>query len=356
MENNHTLYIKDAKGQLRYWSIDEDLDGFTIKHGVIGGSPTEKFIEVPCGKASRTHDEQIHSEIMSRVNKRLDKGYVYDIHKATVEKATNSLGLCKPMLATAHKKVTAEYLTVGLTFVQRKYDGNRCLIYNNGEETIAYTRNGKLFTTLDHILDDIEVPVGMTIDGEIYCHGEALQTIVSWAKRKQANTKKLVFMAYDVIVDMPFIDRLAILNNLVIGDSIQIADTLTYNSTLDWEMVNALTSDVIEDGYEGLIVRKNGHRYDDGKRSKNLIKVKRWESKEFTVVGIYSSSDGWAILECIHNTKKFRVSAPGAIADKVHVLNNPDMYIGEKVTVEYSAITQGGIPFHPVAVAFRNYE
>ena len=356
MKNNHTLYIKDAKGFLRYWSIEDDFNGFTIEHGVLGGSPIEKFIEVPCGKAVRTHAEQINSEIMSRVNKRLDKGYVYDIEKANCEKATNSLGLRKPMLATSYKRVTEEYLTSGLTFVQRKYDGNRCIIHNDGKRTIAYTRNGKLFTTLNHVIKDIKVPAGMSIDGEIYCHGQSLQTIVSWAKRKQENTEELVFIAYDVIADIPFIDRLYILNNLVIGNSVQIAETLIYNNTLDWDMVYALTSDVIEDGYEGLIVRKNAEHYEDGKRSKSLLKVKRWESKEFDVIKIYESADRWAILECIHNNKKFRVSAPGTIIEKTDVMLNPKKYIGKPVTVEFSAITSGGIPFHPVAVAWRDYE
>ena len=48
------------------------------------------------------------------------------------------------------------------------------------------------------------------------------------------------------------------------------------------------------------------------------------------------------------------VSAPGNMDDKVRILTEADNYIGKSVNVKYSNITKDGVPFHPVATAFRS--
>jgi ATP-dependent DNA ligase len=107
-------------------------------------------------------------------------------------------------------------------------------------------------------------------------------------------------------------------------------------------------------GYEGLIIRQGEYGYEDGKRSRSLIKVKKCFDDEFLVVDIHESVDGWAILECaVDNEETFRVSAPGSMADKFYVALSKDEYIGRFVTVEYFEITNAGKPFHPVAIGWK---
>ena len=98
----------------------------------------------------------------------------------------NAMGLKKPMLAKAVDKCKNNFLHN--CFIQYKYDGNRCLVHHGENGLVAYSRNGKPMKNLEHILNDINIPKGMTLDGEIYHHGTPLQTIVSWVKRLQPDT------------------------------------------------------------------------------------------------------------------------------------------------------------------------
>jgi hypothetical protein len=106
--------------------------------------------------------------------------------------------------------------------------------------------------------------------------------------------------------------------------------------------------------YEGTIIRHTPAGYEDGKRSKSLLKLKDWRDEEFLVTNILPSKDGWAILECVQsNGSYFTVTAPGNMAEKQEVFACKENYIGKYVTVEFAYRTQEGIPFHPIAKAWR---
>ena len=107
-------------------------------------------------------------------------------------------------------------------------------------------------------------------------------------------------------------------------------------------------------GYEGLILRDKNAKYEVGTRSKGLIKVKRFDDREYKVIDVVSSNDGWGILVCVTDQGKiFRVSAPGSMSNKTQILNEKDSFIGLNVTIQYANLTPDGIPFHPVALRFR---
>jgi DNA ligase-1 len=341
------LFIVDNKGQLRTWNIEAGSDGFIIRHGVYDGSMQEKYEHVPCGKVNRTQEEQIELQMLSRINKQIDKGYVYSIEEALAKRATNALGLKKPMLAQTLDKTEIDYSSA---FVQRKYDGNRCIITNVDGTIQAYSRNGKPVDSIDHILDIIRLAPGESIDGELYCHGESLQTIVSWIKRKQADTRKLKFHAYDYINHEPFEERFERLKTIA-NKHVEIVPTYpvsTYEQMMEYFM------QFRHEGYEGAIIRHTLAGYEDGKRSKSLVKVKAWQDDEFLVSDIIPSKDGWARLVCIDAYgRHFTVTCHGDLGYKQHVLLNKDEFIGEMVTVEYAYLTKDGIPFHPVAKGWR---
>lgn len=342
-----TLYIRDNRGELREWSIYAEDDGLVIEHGLVEGVKQTKFEAIDYGKAARTQSEQIASRIQSRINKMLDRGYVEDIQQAMDSKPVNRLGLFKPMLA---QKIQDVYVSFRDTFVQRKYDGNRCIIANVDGEVIAYSRNGKPITSIRHILSTINLEPGDAVDGELYCHGVPLQTIVSWIKREQEDTKKIQYVTYDYISSDPFVERLDYLTT-IIGRNVTVAPTIRVGSM---EEVNGLFKHFRDEGYEGAIIRDGILGYEDGKRSKSLLKMKEWYDDEFYVVDIHASKDGWAILECLmNNGKTFRVSAPGVIWEREEVLRKRLAYIGRYVTVEYAYMTKDGIPFHPIAKCWR---
>lgn len=374
------LYIRDNSGKIRYWVCREVLDGLEIEHGVLNGTPQFQFESIEEGKASRNQDEQIASRINSRYNKQLDKGYVYDLEVAKTMKPVNSLGFCKPMLAKKSEDVDLDKMMTRPFYLQNKLDGNRCLIHNDGTGLVAYTRNGKEFKTLKHILEPLRniIPADYTLDGELYIHGVSLQTIVSWGKRLQTDTLKLQFHCYDLISPEPFSERNNELGAILTGAGERLYPTtrLVLTSKFTPESTPNFGGSAVDlagllriarkDGYEGKMFRSDFALnrgvfeqvgYQDGKRSGSLIKLKMWEDQEFPIVDISESADGWAILHCVApNGKPFTVSCPGDVPFKRYVLMNKDKFVSKDVTVQFAYWTEDGLPFHCVATAIRDYE
>jgi DNA ligase-1 len=343
------LYMKDNTGAIRVWAISCNDDKITIRHGQVGGSMQYRTEHVAEGKAARSLEEQIVSRINSRISKQRDRGYTSDFDYALQNRPTNTLGMPKPMLA--HKLKDVKDIDYTNAVVQPKFDGNRCIIYSDGITNRAYSRNGKPIEAIDHILDDLVLSEGDILDGELYCHGYPLQTIVSWIKRKQAHTLKLKYHFYDIVMDMPYLFRSNKMRNIIHGESI-IPVYGDYCQSLEEAMM--FFNKYRKQGYEGAILRWSDAGYEDGKRSKSLVKIKSWLDEEFLVIDIASSADNWAILICaIEGGATFRVSAPGSIPEKIEILANKDNYIGKEITVEFANYTKDGVPFHPVAKAFR---
>jgi len=344
-----TLFTKDAKGKIRVWQVEEQAEGFILNHGEKGGILQSKYIDVT-PKSNRTMNQQIDLEINSRINKQLDKGYVWTEKNAIDAPKTNALGLIKPMLATPIDKVkNADYNSA---VIQRKYNGHRCMITNTEGNIVAYSRNGKPITSIDHITNELNIPLNTTLDGELYVHNTPLQKISSIVKKEQEMSKHLRFVAYDTIMDSDYSERLAELMSLPASSHFQVAGTYSFNKGEELDYMQKF----VEEGFEGAIIRLDGYSYEDAKRSKGLIKVKPKYDGEFKVIGMEQSSDGWARLVCEmpSSAKVFRVSAMGTIPEKHQIWREREAHIGRHVQIEYYDLTQDGILFHPVALRWRD--
>lgn len=348
-----TLYAIDNKGQTRVWSVEELDDGILMSHGVLGGAMQEKHEPVLEGLASRTLAEQITSRALSRINRKIDSGYCSTLEEAQNQPRTNSLGFQKPMLAA--KFVDCKKIDYDRLYYQHKYDGNRMLVRNENGVNIAYTRNGKPIETIPEIIEGMEIPEGMTIDGEIYCHGESLQTIVSWVKRRQPDSLRLRYHAYDIMSDMDYIERLSILETLNLGEYGEVVPTQRYmpDSPIT---IKQLLDESIELGFEGLILRQHDFPYEAGKRSKSLIKVKKFLDDEFKIIGTHLSKDGLPMVDFDtgRNTEG-KATMPGSMIQKAALYDRNDL-VGKWVHLEYSQWTKDNIPFHPTATAILNHK
>lgn len=350
MSTKTNLYQEDARGKMRIWSIHNEGNTIIIEHGELGGALQRKNEVVRVGLATRTIEEQVNSRIRSRINKQYDRGYKDTIEGAKSLKGTNSLNLFKPMLAKPLDKVRS--IDYYRAYTQYKYDGHRCLITKQNGEMLAYSRQGKLITSISHILDEIDLHEGMTLDGELYCHGVALQTIGSWIKREQEATRNLMYCAYDSVAEVPFAERLRrVQASLAFAKNALVAPTAAAGDDLD---VHMFFSEAKAKGYEGAILRWGEEGYEVGKRSKHLVKVKSVIDDEFQIIDIERARDGWAVLVCkTQENKVFKVNAPGGYDEKFEVWRKRDSYIGKYVTVEFSNLTKDKVPFHPVAIRFR---
>ncbi len=347
-----TLY-KNHKNKIGFWSGWCDENKIIIEYASgVHDSPQRIEELIHEGKQGRSANEQAIFRLTSRVNSKLDAGYVMTYAEATVA-PTDALGQTKPMLAQSIKDYN-KTIDPNNAFIQVKYDGHRVIVGNDGGRTFAYSRNGKSMPGITHILESIQIPEGATIDGEIYRHGWKLQTIASACKKLQLASKELNFIAYDYISNERFSDRLESLKLLEpqLGNYTKIAPTKKLS---ELKSLNAAFQKAKTAGYEGLIMRLNHTGYESGRRSSSLLKIKQANDAEFVVIDIISSKDGWGILVCqLPNIGTFKVSAPGTMHNKKQVLDNKEMYIGKLATIEYSELTMNGVPFHPVCLGFRD--
>lgn len=322
---------------------------------VIYANGSHYYEEIKEGKAGRTISEQIKLRINARLRSKLDQGF-----KRTKEELgyhdTNQLGLLRPMLAKPFKNVRD--LTLNGMYIQPKLDGHRCLMVKQEGKVIAYSRAGKIIDTLDHITHDMDMPENVVFDGELYCHGQSLQTIASWSKRLQPNTKRIKYHIYDCIVEddfnVIFGVRFELLQRLHMwNDRISLVETIKHDPDRGIT-INDYYRAARDEGYEGAILRPANGIYAVGKRPDALIKVKMREEDEFTVLDVVPTRDGWGNLVLKSKSGlRFKTLAPGTVVDKIFTLNHKDQFIGRTVTCEYANLTDSGKPQHCVAMRYR---
>lgn len=351
--NKTILYRSTKHRSVSIWTIWSEVSTIFIEtRQSESASPVLFKEDVPGGLASRTLEQQIESRINSRVRLKLDHGYTYSLAEARTGVMKNQMNLAMPMLAERFSNIKS--WKIEDMMVQPKLDGHRCLIARIGNEYIAYSRRGKPITTIGHILKDLDFPDGYILDGELYCHGVALQTIASWAKRIQTNTTKLSFWCYDVITPYEDIyeDRLKFLNDQVnFGGMSNLLGTIDGGNLIDDFSMGTHLQNTINDGYEGVILRPKTGVYHIGRRHKDLIKVKQWFDDNFKVIEVTKSKSGLAVLHMkAENGESFKATAPGNRTQKDDVLKRSEYYIGNSVTIEYPNKTLKGIPFQPIAV------
>lgn len=351
-----SLYRMNANslGSWRIWSEGSTIH---IAHAtVLGGSEVFHTEYVAEGLAGRSLSQQIRSRIDSRISRMRDRGYKDTVVEAERD-SNNQMGLLRPMLAQSVDKVSNIDYTGAV--LQKKLDGHRCMITKQEGKVIAYSRQGKEISSITHILGALRdvLPEGTTLDGELYCHGQPLQTLASWIKRVQDNTFLLNFVCYDLVAMDDYVERHKELSDIIRGTDTGRAGKilpLPYTSYIDRPSMYEEMHRVRSAGFEGLILRLAGRSYESGKRSSGLLKVKHFHDSEFKCIGVEPSADGWGICQCITEEGKiFSVSAPGTIPEKFEVLLNREKYIGRTLTVEYSVLTADGIPFHCSAKAWR---
>lgn len=363
-----TLYKAHASGAVGSWSVSvigsdeiakmvvasrKKLDGKSVE------TPTEYTEGKNVGKANETTPlGQAILEAKSKVKMKLDKGYVEDIPESG-SVATNTLGFIQPMTAQPMEKVKSVTFPLG---VQPKLDGHRCLCGVKDGIAIMYSRQGKMIN-LPHIQKELQALYnkghwsGRVIDGELYLHGDSLQSISSLIKKLKPESEKLHFHVYDIDMDTCYRDRfqaLKALENWATSCDIKSNWSVLNTTVADTqEQVDVLHAKFLSDGYEGTMLRQFDMPYESGKRSKSLLKKKDFKDEEFIISGVSKGKPNIrlglevGIYECqTKDGKSFTVTAPGNAQEG-------QKNIGRSLTVKYFNYTPDGVPFLPVALRIR---
>ena len=186
-------------------------------------------------------------------------------------------------------------------WVSRKLDGVRCLAITDEEgQCKLYSRMGKEFTTLDKVKDAIEATgiINSVFDGEICLvdddGNEDFQGVMKQLRRKDHQIENPAFMIFDMLTKSEFEDeksdrklypRLIILKQWLRGRFIDESILRFTDQTLITDQDHFEYWNTVEnkDSWEGLMLRKDvGY---EGKRTKNLVKVKSFHDAEYEVLG-----------------------------------------------------------------------
>lgn len=256
-------------------------------------------------------------------------------------------------------------------YASRKLDGCRCIVVvNEHGVATAWSRQGKQFETLDKVLADIEQLgfVNTVFDGEI-CIVDALgnenfSDIMKEIRRKDHTIQNPKYIMFDMLTLDEFNtktstrllhERLTALKNIDVN-KFNTLDILSQEIVYDIDVFNSWQDGAATNHWEGFMLRKN-HEY-EGKRSKNLLKVKQFHDAEYVVKSIEVGpfriiEDGKEHEEIVlsnvvieHKGYDVSVGSGFSLEQRREFYKDPRKIMGAEITVQFFEETtnkQGGI-------------
>lgn len=264
-------------------------------------------------------------------------------------------------------------------FISRKLDGVRCLIFIDCQKKTveAFSRSGKRFETLTNLENDIRNNIekfseNTVLDGEIVMMDSAgnddFKKIMEQITRKDFTIDTPNYQIFDMIPlqkyykgkdDTSFELRYKKLEQILNSNFLycHVVNQRKYSLPLFEKMWNSISTE----GWEGLMLRKNCLW--EGKRTNNLLKVKRMKDDEFTVVGIEKGKIRYiesgkenekdtmsSIILNYHGTK---VGSGFTMEERDYFYQNPNEILGKMVTIQFFEKTKEKLRF-PVFKGIRN--
>ena len=276
----------------------------------------------------------------------------------------------KPMLAYPVSDKPIDYNKP--VFLQPKLDGVRCLIqYEGGGICKAYSRTGKEWKNIDHILMNlteffVKHP-NIVLDGELYNHDlkDDFEKIISLVRKTKPTDEDRVesaemvqFHCYDTIMKhIPYHDRAKFLiSNL--RDSYCVRFLPAFSVDCE-ERSKLYHQENLGAGYEGSILRTNDV-YKCG-RSWSLRKFKDFHDAEANITGWVEGKGKrkgtigkFTAIDVDEN--EFGMPVMGKFKDLQDNFEEMKTWVGEVATFTYFERTKAGSYRHPLFKCIRNYE
>ena len=276
----------------------------------------------------------------------------------------------KPMLAYPVSDKPINY--DNKVFMQPKLDGVRCVIqYEGGGMPKAYSRTGKEWKNIDHILFNLSpwfaLNPNVILDGELYNHDfkDDFESIISMVRKtkptdedRSISAENVQFHCYDIIDETKTFEE----RNRFIEQVVPHNHCVTHVSTMccasdhDAKEMHAVN---LECGFEGSILRTNDV-YKCG-RSWNLRKFKDFHDTEATITGWVEGKG-----KRIGTIGKFLAIDAEGIEFGMPVMDNfkylqdnfklMQGYVGKKATFTYFERTKANSYRHPLFKCIRDYE
>lgn len=410
-----TLYGIDKNNKIKRWDISVETFGeysvVTYNYGYLGGKQVECKMTIDSGKNlgkknETTHYEQAVLVSQSKWKKKRDTdGYITDLEKVnkTVENRKNSMmkkagGYLSgeeipqqedkseketvfPMLAKDYKKNIKKIKFPA--YIQPKLDGYRMIF--DGRTGSLTTRTGRKYVSLsggslERKLLEISKKYDIILDGELYVHDNdfKFENLGVLKKTNPLNEKevekidKIKYHVYDIVdLNVAYENRQQRLQDIF--NKLSLQDDTYYSKHIvlvesylvhDETEIDTYHNRMIENGFEGSIIRNKTGLYKCKYRSSDLLKYKNFDDGEFEIIG-YDSEKNVSIGSNLYvddtsnkkdlvvwlcktdDNKKFHVRPKGTINERSKLYKNADMYIGRKLWVKFFGLTERGVPRFP---------
>lgn len=362
------LYELSTTGNIKVWEIkvlqNDSTSDIVTSFGILNGKMQETSDTISSGKNinrsnKTTHFEQALSEAESKWSKKKKKGYVESISAASANEVDALItGGVEPMLAHSYSK-SGDKITYP-AYSQPKLDGIRCVAIKKGDKVTLWTRTRKPINSCPHIIQAIKENFqnqDITLDGELYNHElkSNFEKIVHAVKRDEPTEASALiqYHIYDVISAGSFSNRIKTILDLTLP-LVQVPTNEVQDST----QMHAHFQNYKSQGYEGLMVRVKDSLYEN-KRSYNLQKVKEFDDAEYLIVNavegrgkLQGTLGTFTCVTAQGNT--FDVKLTGNQEANAKYLNNPALWEGKFLTVQYQGLTEkSSLPRFPVGLRIR---
>ena len=287
----------------------------------------------------------------------------------------------KPMLAYPVSDKPIDYTKP--VFMQPKLDGVRCLIQANIKRHIltpdlneievkAYSRTGKEWLNIDHILQSLapffQDNPDIILDGELYNHAlrDNFEKIISCVRKQKptamdrAESRRLVqFHCYDVVDDVvTFSNRTQWLQtNLKPTYGIKLVPTI-FSITNQYQ-AHAYHDINLKAGYEGSILRLNTEY--QCKRSHSLRKFKDFHDAEAVITDWVEGKGKRAgtigkFMAIDADGNEFGMPVMDNFKKLQTMFKEMQSWVGKEATFTYFERTKANSYRHPLFKAIRDYE
>jgi ATP-dependent DNA ligase len=379
-----TLYTYNHNHKVYQWKIEicPSDTGFCIitTHGEKDGKMVVHSKDITAGKVKRTALEQSIQDAKRKwENKKTKELYTEELPDTVCKIAV------RPMLANTfsfdvYKNTKSRAFRIQLpAFVQRKYDGIRCISYMKDGNVVLESRKGIAFQNFAKLKSELSrlfqsLPPDFYFDGELYTNQFDFETISGLIRLHEKKAKpedialidQIEYHIYDFYdanqPGLPYHHRRTNLSAIlkkhlnVNADSMcKEVETIQVNTLDD---IQSLHNQFVQSGYEGIMIRDVEGQYEPNRRSKYLQKFKEFMEEEFPIIGFHEGTGdekGAIIWDCkTPDNKLFAVRPKGTFESRHKLFLEGSQYIGKNITVIFQEYSAEGIPRFPVGKGIRD--
>lgn len=332
-------------------------------------------------KSKNTYSQQALVNLRSKWTDRIKRKWLEIAPHQSTQSIVRELKEMVNTLPMLLKQYNPAYITHWPVIAQPKLNGFRCMAYLSDDTVELRTRSNAKYYYLNGIRSALlpilrALPSGAVIDGELYAHGLP-RNLISSQLRMSTNTavqrtlpdneNAISYCMFDLNIDQAQYERtmtlVRLFNQYATGNLVMVNSWLCHS----YEEVYDLYYAMVQDGYEGLVVRclkdKKGMpcKYKPDSRPNTAMKLKFWSEEEVRIIDVCESESGShrekdsAMLVVDYHGNSIKIRA-GSYEDRKRWLANPSEIVGRIITMRYETVNEEtGLPQQPTMVAFRDF-